>query len=286
MKNIHLFPFDIINLFFLILLIIITIIFYKKIPDANFLIFLFIISFIIIFLFTFIPLPRERGISFGLIHLIYPIILIPFIFNSLGKIIPYINPHYIDPILIKIDYYLFGTHPTIWIERFIRPWLTEIMQLAYTSYYFLPVFLVLGLYLKEDKRILTVGFCLLFGFYISYLGYLIFPAVGPRFTLSHQRPLYEGTHLARLIASTLNTIEINKTDAFPSGHTQISLMCVYYASYLGKFYVFIYALITILLIVSTIYCRYHYIIDVIVGIILAFLCIYLGPILERFLVFR
>lgn len=282
-KKLHIAPFDILNLCFLMLLLGFSIIFYAKIPEAKTLIFLYIFLFVAVFLCAFIPFPQRKQVSFRLIHLIYPIILIPIIFNSLGKIIPYINPHYIDYILIKTDYFFFGAHPTVWIGRFIRPWLTELMQLAYISYYFLPVCLGVGLYLKEDKHILTVLFSLLLGFYVSYLGYLLFPAIGPRFTLMHNEPLYRGAHLAQFIASTLNTIEINKTDAFPSAHTQISLMCVYYAFHLGKFHVIIYGLITSLLIVSAIYCRYHYVIDVIIGVVLAALCIYLGPILEEIL---
>ena len=285
-KKSHIVPFDILNLCFLSLLVGFNIIFYTKIPNAKILICIFIFLFVAVFLFTFIPFSQKKQVSFRLIHLIYPIILIPIIFNSLGEIIPYINPYYIDYTLIKIDYFLFGAHPTVWIGRFIRPWLTETMQLAYISYYFLPVCLGVGLYLKEDKRIFTVVFSLLLGFYISYTGYLLFPAIGPRFTLMHNEPLYRGAPLAQFIASTLNTLEINKTDAFPSAHTQISLMCVYYAFYLGKFYVLIYGLITLLLIVSAIYCRYHYVIDVIIGIVLAILCIYLGPILENHLWLR
>ena len=56
----------------------------------------------------------------------------------LGDVIQYLQPD-IDPVLIRIDFFLFGVHPTVWMERWIVPWLTDLLSIAYGSYYFLPV---------------------------------------------------------------------------------------------------------------------------------------------------
>ena len=80
------------------------------------------------------------------------------------------------------------------------------------------------------------------------------------------------------IQETLNALENTKTDAFPSGHTAVALMTLYYA---GKFRerVLVALLIPAIagLIVSTVYLRYHYVIDVSAGIALTALTVYLAP---------
>src|SRR3970040_1614252 len=79
---------------------------------------------------------------------------------------------------------MFGVDPTVWISQFGHPLLTHIAQIAYFSYYIL--LLVLGL---EIYRRLPIGdfrhaaFMIVYGFYLSYLGYFLMPGVGPRFTL-------------------------------------------------------------------------------------------------------
>jgi membrane-associated phospholipid phosphatase len=87
-----------------------------------------------------------------------------------------------------------------------------------------------------------------------------------------------------MIQDTLNALEKNKTDAFPSGHTAVSLMCLYYAWKMreNKLFAVLIPVVTGLLI-STVYLRYHYVIDVIAGIALTGLTIALAPGLRRLL---
>ena len=68
----------------------------------------------------------------------YPVVLIPPIFRELAHLVHPINSVDIDPQLIAIDFAFFGVHPTVWLERVTFPWLTEYLQLAYVTYYFLP----------------------------------------------------------------------------------------------------------------------------------------------------
>jgi hypothetical protein len=62
-------------------------------------------------------------------------------YENLGNLVRFINPHDADPVLKRIDEYLFfGVNPTLWLERWIRPWFSEIMHSCDTSYFpFLPI---------------------------------------------------------------------------------------------------------------------------------------------------
>lgn len=209
-----------------------------------------------------------------------------FIFNSLGELIAGLHTTTCDPVLIAVDHTIFGVHPTVWMERLSSPALSTLFQLAYLSYYLIP--LSLGFVLIARGRLGALEealFGILLCFYLSYLGYLLFPAIGPRFTLNHLQSgdLQVPSFIASL-RDALNGLEKNKTDAFPSGHTAISLLSLYYAWKVREKVLF--AALTPLvtaLVVSTVYLRYHYVIDVIAGIALTGLTIALAPVFRRML---
>ncbi|MCD6320070.1 MAG: phosphatase PAP2 family protein [Candidatus Desulfofervidaceae bacterium] len=275
----HILPYDILTAVFIILLLGITSFFHSQLPRANHLASIYISLFIALIFFSMMP--RDLYDKKAFVHLFYPVFLIPIIFESLGELIPYVNPHFIDATLFKMDTFLCGNTPCLLLQKWIHPWLTEVLQLAYTSYYFMPLILGTVFFIKKDKRLSSFIFAILLGFYLSYIGYLLFPALGPRFWLDPTHSVYKNTYLAKWLAYCLNVLEKNKTDAFPSGHTQISLMCTYFASYLGKGWLFLFGISTTLLIISTIYCRYHHVTDVIAGIALALICLKIAPPLEK-----
>lgn len=227
--------------------------------------------------------PAKKGFYLAAVTMV---ITVSLVFNSLGTLIASIHAATIDPLLISVDHGLFGAHPTVWLERCISPALSAALQFAYISYYFIPLSLGIVLIARDRLREFEeVLFGILLCFYLSYAGYLLFPAIGPRFTLGHlQTGDLQLTPLIAAIHETLNNLEKNKTDAFPSGHTAVSLMSLYYAWSLRERKLFTVLVPTVTaLLVSTVYLRYHYVIDVIAGGALTGLTIALVPGLRRLL---
>jgi membrane-associated phospholipid phosphatase len=214
------------------------------------------------------------------------VLTVALVFDSLGALIAGFQRAHCDASLIAIDRAIFGVHPTVWLERLVSPWLTDLLQVAYISYYFIP--LALGFVLIARGRFgefEEVLFGILLCFYLSYLGYLLFPATGPRFTLSHlQGASLQASPFAAQIQETLNALEKNKTDAFPSGHSAVSLICLYYAWKEREKALFL-VLVPLVagLLLATVYLRYHYVIDVIAGVALTGLTLALAPRLRRLL---
>ena len=205
----------------------------------------------------------------------YPALLIPFIFNELQYLVHPINPFDIDAQLMAIDYALFGVHPTVWFERFMVPWVTEYMQLAYVTFYFLPFILCTPLYRQGQFRAFRVSLCaLLLSYYVSYLLYFLTPARGPRFYLAeyHTLPL-TGLWLTTPLQATLDALEGIQWDAFPSGHTAIAIIVLVMAARYQRRLFYPLLVITVSLMISTVYLRYHYVIDVIAGVLLAVWCL-------------
>ena len=108
---------------------------------------------------------------------------------------------------MRIDLFLFGVQPTLWMQRWIVPWLTDLLSFAYLSYYFLPLILVFVLYLKKQPGLYPALFVLALGYYVSFIGYILFPAVGPRYAMTslYTVPL-EGSFITDWVRDGLNAI--------------------------------------------------------------------------------
>lgn len=201
------------------------------------------------------------------------------VFQSLGYITHNIRPD-LDSYLIGIDRSLFGVHPTVWLEGITHPLMVDLLALAYSSYYFLPI--ILAFFLHFDRKHHEVEHLLLavtIGFFLSYVGYLLVPAIGPRFTLAQsQAGPVKGWLWANQLLDVLNAGEFNKRDCFPSGHTGITLIVLYYAHAHHKKLFLVLLPIGVLLILATVFLRLHYVVDVIAGFALAALAILIAEI--------
>jgi membrane-associated phospholipid phosphatase len=269
-------PADTVTIAFLFFLAALTVAFYHGIPKAPFLIALYallIVSQIILAKFQ----NSGRFIRF-FYDLIFPTICIFLVFDSLEWVVHYVNPADIDPTLIRLDYLIFGGHPTVMLEKIVNPYLTDILQLAYSTYYFIPVSFGIVLLLRNRRAEFNKSiFMILFCFYLSYLGYILFPALGPRFYLKDmQSTELHGFFFAEPMMNLLNRLEGIKRDAFPSGHTGITLIVLYLAYQYDKKFFRIALPVVLALIFATVYCRYHYVVDVIAGFALTLITIILG----------
>jgi len=211
------------------------------------------------------------------------ILIIPVNFTELHYLVHTVHPTDFDDILIKIDYFIFGVHPTVWLEQYTYPILTEILQLVYTTFYFIPIILAVLLAKRNDDFDYYL-FNMIFCFYASYIGYFLIPAIGPRFTMdSLQSFPLQGVWVMQDIQHVLNKLENIQRDAFPSGHTAITVLTLIYAFKYHKKYAIILIPVTLMMVISTVYLRYHYVIDVIGGLLLVGIVLLAGPKLYRWL---
>lgn len=279
-------PVDILSLGFAALLALLTLVYAQLIPHWHWLLIRYLLLALAIASAATYVKNMNTWQPVVYLYTFLPVLIVPVIFDSLGDLIPWIRPRITDDILIRIDYAIFGVHPTVWLERLVHPVLTFIMQTAYITYY--PMAIVLGAVLaakKKEKELDEAIFGIVLCFYLSYLGYILVPAVGPRFALAYmQTKGLDAWPIVTAIQNTLNDLENTKTDAFPSGHTAIALMTLYYAwRYKEKPLSSILLPVVCCLIFSTVYLRYHYVIDVIAGILLAAATITIAPSVKRML---
>ncbi len=278
-KNLRLF--DYINIGFYLLMLLIILLHRNIIPNPYFLIGMYVL----IIATSLYLIGKGTHTKFTrLFRYFYPFVFIGFVFESLGYIVPFINPHNKDELLIKIDRILFGKDLAFVFNIFNIKGFVDYLQIAYLSYYFLPLFLLYYFYSrKEIKKLNYALFALSLGYYISYIGYIVVPAIGPRYSLAYlkQMPLH-GWVIYNLIHPVLNSLEHIKQDCFPSGHAEISVLVWLIFKDENKKIALIILPIVLSLLLSTIVLRYHYGADVISGVIIAFAVYYFS----RYIYFR
>lgn len=231
------------------------------------------------------PAAPSRSHLSSLIHGWYAIPMIALTYKELTYLIPRIHPRDFDGTLAAIDFRIFGAHPTVWLERFTWPPLTEVLQLTYSTYYFLPV--ILGIVLWRESRFDRFhfwAFIVLSGFFLSYVGYITVPAIGPRFLPSiveaQTKPL-TGVLFFQTIRDALDRAEGITRDCFPSGHTEMTLLVLYYARKFHRRTFWWLLPFGSGIIVSTVYLRYHYVIDIVAGALLAAAVVMIAKPLHR-----
>ncbi len=218
------------------------------------------------------------GRPLATVHAFYPVLVIALMFDSLRFLIPHVNPSDLTPSLIEADRWLFGVHPTVLLERLTTPILNDFMHLAYLSYYPLPFLLVIRLWRKgEDAAFDQAAFSLALVYFASYIGYLLVPALGPDHSLAGKQTFPLEGWITPAIRAGIAYLEGIKFDAFPSGHTAVALAVVWLAASLDRRFLPGAALAATALILSTVYTRYHHVVDVLAGLPLGAAGALLGP---------
>lgn len=201
----------------------------------------------------------------------YPLIFLFVLFESFFMILPFFNPKDYDSVLANFDYRLLTVHPTVWVENIFSPLLTDILYLLYLFYFPLPFFILVYLYRKgKFKELDKSVFLLLFVYYGAYIGYFFVPATGPRLyePIMHlQTKQLTGIFLAGPIRELIAFFEPNKFDAFPSLHTGISLSTLILMAKYNKKMFTIFIPIVAGIWLSLVYCRFHYVADMLAGIV-------------------
>ena len=207
----------------------------------------------------------------------YSAAFVPLLFNTLEPLIQALRGGPRDAWLIATDRALFGVDVTVWAQRLVRPWLNDVFYGFYSTYYFISLSLALVLWLRDRATARRFVFTLMVVYYVSWTGYFIIPALGPRFAQAAEYTVsLTTTPIARTINDTINSLEKTKFDVFPSGHTMISVAVLIVAWRRARDVFWILLPIAAGLVISTVYCRFHYVIDVIAGMTLAFVTVPVG----------
>jgi membrane-associated phospholipid phosphatase len=224
----------------------------------------------------------------------YPVLLYIWFFAETGWLNRMFFSEYLDPLVIRADQGLFGCQPSIeFMQRVPYLAVSELFYAAYFSYYIMIVGVGLALYLRRREQFFHYLSVISFVFYICYTIYVVVPIIGPRVFLHDPESYHlpqelqrlapgagypesvQGGAFYKLMAFIYRVFEAPGA-AFPSSHVAIAFCTVFFSFRYLRPIRFVHLVAALLLCLSTIYCRYHYVVDVLAGAVTAALLAPLG----------
>jgi membrane-associated phospholipid phosphatase len=202
-----------------------------------------------------------------------------------GPVIAAANPMRWDAQLAALDRAWFGGLPAMWIGLGGRPgWLVEAASISYAAYYPIPLAIAIALY-RGGRRaeFEAFVFAVVATFLASYVGYFLAPAIGPRLPETHEAAL-NGYALSPWLRHFMKAVEWNRLDAFPSGHTALSLVYLVLGWRLLPRWRLALAALSAGIVFSTVYLSLHYIVDLVAGAAVAAAMLAVTPALYRWFV--
>jgi hypothetical protein len=204
---------------------------------------------------------------------------------ELRFLLPALQPHLLDPQLYALDRALFGTTPSLFLERFNYRPLVEWISFFYYSYFYLLAAIILPT-LFFDRGVRQHQFLVgaLVVCALGHVTYTLVPGAGPFRTLDFAAPLDGGFWWGQVQETVARAGA--QLDIFPSLHTAYPAYFTLHAwahrrePPFRRTWPFI-AIFTAHMITATVFLRWHWFVDVLAGAALAFAARAIAVAIER-----
>jgi membrane-associated phospholipid phosphatase len=235
--------------------------------------------------------PENRVLNF--LRHFYPVLLYTGFYRETGELNQMAVAGYLDPFFVRLEERIFGTQPSLAFMQSL-PWrpVGELFYASYFSYYLMIAGVGLALFWRDRRAFFHYVSVVSFVFYLCYLIYIFTPVMGPRVferaidgyelparfrpagSLDIPAAIQAGVFF-RIMAWIYGTFEAPGA-AFPSSHVAVALTTVYFSFRYLRRIRFLHLIVALLLCASTVYCRYHYVVDAVAGVITAMVLVPLG----------
>lgn len=213
---------------------------------------------------------------------VVPLLLVSF--RELHYLVPQVHPfddHRFDRTLASLDRRWFGDVDAFFLGA-AQPLLVDLLYLCYW-FYFGSLLLTAGVIYARGElgKLREYVSVIMTGFYLSYLGYLTVPAVGPHRFYPSRPPALDGWVIGRHAHRVLVSLEWEMPDAFPSGHALLSMVVILLAWRYHRPTFRGIVLPALGCVLATMALRYHYVVDVMASVALLPVVVWLGTALHR-----
>jgi len=207
----------------------------------------------------------------------YPHLFFLFCFEEMSHLVHLVNPGWVDAKLLVFDRWLTGVNPSLWLEQFARPALTEFMEFSYFTYFLSLLILGAILYYQRDfKSYWAVMTYSAAGYVFGYVMAMFFPVQSPWFTLAG---MWHGELVGGPFTALINFIEkcgrVHGA-AFPSQHVAGAMAALLGAWRHRRWLFWVFLPFVATMCVSTVYVRNHYLADVLGGMVTGTLGYFVG----------
>ena len=211
-------------------------------------------------------LPSSRLLQFA--RHWYPLPLYISLFEELNSLVHAIFPGWLDGWFVAFDHALTGVHPSVWLAQFASPSLNDFMQFTYMTYFLNLIMLPALLYAKDDRRAFwAVMVSTAMAHYTVYFIAVLLPVESPYYSLAALDSVRLTGGLSTHLIGLIERFGRVHGAAFPSAHVAGSMVAIL-ASWRYRRWLFWVCLpFFMCMCVATVYGRYHYVADVLAGLL-------------------
>ncbi len=224
----------------------------------------------------------------------YPVLLYTWFFCETGWLNRMFFTDYLDPTVIRWEQSLFGCQPSVlFMQKLPFLSVSELFYGAYFSYYLMISGVGLALFLRNRQQFFHYVSVVSFLFYICYLVYIFLPVIGPRVFFREIAGYELPDQIQQLAVTDVYPVAIKSGvffrvmafiyhvfeapgAALPSSHVAVAACTVFFSFLYLPRVRYVHLATAVLLCLSTVYCRYHYGVDVLAGLVTAAVLIPLG----------
>ena len=243
----------------------------------------------------------QGGVVIRFLRQYYPILLYTGFYRETGELNQMFAANYYDPFFIRLEEQLFGFQPSLALmEQFPQVWVSEIFYACYFSYYLMIGGIGLVLLVRNREQFFHFVSVVSFVFYLCYTTYIFVPVMGPRVFFGDRAAAVFGESRAyafpeellppvppeypesvqrgpfyRTVIFLYRHFEAPGA-AFPSSHVAVALATLYFSWRYLRRWRWVHTVVAIGLCMATVYCRYHYVVDVFAGMLATAVLLPLG----------
>jgi membrane-associated phospholipid phosphatase len=262
MRNISLNATDRVTILYNVIVVIFTFIFRVKIAAYGCHL-AFNISVVLLIIFLCL---RKGNVLARTGSMWYPLALYAPLYYQTGLINRVVIPGFMDDFFMNLDVRIFGKFPGFFFSgTHGNAFLDEFFHFFYFSYYLIIPLTAILLYRRDTKLFERFVFQLSCLFYVCYIIYIFLPVEGP---LALRNEYYLQHGFFHKIVDFVYSAGENPGAAFPSSHVAVTFLVAWWGSKYFKRMRIFYWLTCLFLSIATVYCMFHYAVDVLAGLLL------------------
>jgi membrane-associated phospholipid phosphatase len=203
-----------------------------------------------------------------LVRNFYPLVLLSYFYAETAYLNHLLFDHDFDPWIAKIEQAIFGCQPSIEFgKRVPWRWFIDLMSFGYVSYFLMIFGVCLWIYKFAPEKFSETIFVILSSFFLCYLFFIVVPVAGPQFYFPAPDSQVPKGYFFRNILELVRAAGERPTAAFPSSHVAITCLLLFLSAKNARKILWWIIPSALLLFLSTVYIKAHYVVDVVAGML-------------------
>jgi membrane-associated phospholipid phosphatase len=225
----------------------------------------------VILIVIFLSFGRRSSLLVCTVSLWYPLVLYSLLYYQTGFINTVVVPQFLGHYFMDLDIWIFGEFPAFFLRgKHGNAFFDEFFHFFYFSYYLAIPHTGVLLFRKDVKLFETYVFQLSSLFYLCFAIFIFLPVEGPT-TLRNE--YFSQGGLFQTVVDFIYTGAEKPGAAFPSSHVAAMFLVAWWGSTHFRRMKTTYWSTCLFMSIATVYCMFHYAVDVIGGLLFGVLAV-------------